>query len=482
MSRILHWFRRDLRVHDNTSLARAARDADEVVSVFVLDDHYGDDPNANVGPARFRFLRDSLVELDRAIAARGGRLAIVPGPAERALPGLLRETGAAGVYANFEIGPYPEKRDRAARAAVERAGGVFRLFPDALLVEPDAIATDRGDPFIVYTPFAKKWLAAQKRAPEPAPVRLAAPPLRSVPIDRVRVFRGLAPNPDGPRAGETAARELLERFLDGPAARYATDRDFPARGVTSRLSPHLHFGTLAPRTIRAAAAEAWRSGDRARRTSLDAFVRELAWREFFHHVLFHFPRVANESFRPEFDRLRWSHAPAALDAWKAGRTGYPFVDAGMRELAVTGWMHNRARMAVASFLTKDLHVHWREGEKWFERSLADADLANNNGGWQWAAGSGTDAAPYFRIFHPVTQGKRFDPDGAYVRRFVPELARVPLSKLHEPWTMTAAEQRAAGCRIAADRGGDYPPPIVDDAEERKRALALFEELKEKATV
>ena len=480
MSRLLHWFRRDLRVEDNTALSRAARDADEVVPVFVLDDHYAEDPN--VGPARFRFLRESLADLERAIVARGGRLLVRPGPAARALPELLRETGAGGVYANFEIGPYPERRDRETRAAVEHAGAAFRLFPDALLVEPDAIATERGDPYTVYSPFAKKWLAAEKRAPEPPPERLAGMPLRSVPLDRVRAFRDLAQNPEAPHGGEAAARELFAHFLAGPAARYAADRNFPARGGTSRLSPHLHFGTISPRTVRAAAADAWRAGNPAVRASIDAFVRELAWREFFHHVLLHFPRVATESFRPDFDRLGWSDAPEALAAWKAGRTGYPFVDAGMRELAATGWMHNRARMVVASFLTKDLHVHWREGEKWFERSLADADLANNNGGWQWAAGSGTDAAPYFRIFHPVAQGKRFDPEGAYVRRFVPELRRVPLAKIHEPWTMTSGEQRAAGCRIGTDGSGDYPAPIVDHAVERRRALALFEELKEKAPV
>ncbi|HYX21274.1 MAG TPA: FAD-binding domain-containing protein, partial [Thermoanaerobaculia bacterium] len=196
---------------------------------------------------------------------------------------------------------------------------------------------------------------------------------------------------------------------------------------------------------------------------------ELAWREFFQHVLFHFPRVATESFRREFDELAWKEDPAGVEAWKRGRTGYPLVDAAMRELRLTHWMHNRARMVAASFLTKDLHVHWKTGEAWFEHELADADLASNNGGWQWAAGSGTDAAPYFRIFSPVLQGRRFDPDGRYVRRFVPELARVPDAKLHEPWTMTPDEQRAAGCAI----GKDYPAPIVDHAREREVALAMF---------
>jgi deoxyribodipyrimidine photo-lyase len=472
---ILHWFRRDLRVADNTALTRAARDADRVVAVFVLDDHYTDDPDANVGPARFRFLRESLEELAAALPACGGRLVVRPGPASRALPELLSETGADAVYANLEIGPYPERRDREVRAAIEAAGAKLRLFGDALLVEPDAIATDAGHPFTTFTPFAKKWRAAEKRAPEREPKDLATRELslRSVPLERVRAWRDLGPDPAAPRGGESAARELLAAFLDGAARDYAAGRDFPARRGTSRLSPHLHFGTISPRTIRGEAARAWKELPTRARAGVDRFVGELAWREFFHHVLFHFPRVAAESFRPELDRLAWREDPALLAAWQAGRTGYPLVDAAMRELAATHGMHNRGRMVAASFLTKDLHIHWRQGEKWFERQLADADLANNNGGWQWAAGSGTDAAPYFRIFSPVLQSKRFDPDAGYIRRFVPELARVPAAKIHEPWTMTRDEQRVAGCRI----GGDYPAPIVDHAREREAALGMLEAIK-----
>jgi deoxyribodipyrimidine photo-lyase len=289
----------------------------------------------------------------------------------------------------------------------------------------------------------------------------------------VAAWRDLPAEPAAPRAGEERARALLTDFLAHHTADYATRRDFPARLSTSRLSPHLHFGTISPRTIRAAAIEAWKAAPSSGRASLDRFVLELAWREFFHHALFHFPRVAEGNFRREFDRLRWHSNPAGLTAWKEGRTGFPFVDAAMRELSTTHWMHNRARMVAASFLTKDLHIDWREGEKWFERQLADADLANNNGGWQWAAGTGTDAAPYFRIFHPVLQSKKFDPDGAYVRRFVPELARVPDEKIHQPWTMTAQEQRAARCKI----GADYPAPILDHARERDVALRIFEAVK-----
>lgn len=467
MPPVIHWFRRDLRVADNTSLAAAARDGDRVVPVFVLDDRYGDDPD--VGPSRFRFLRETLEDLAGSLASAGGRLVVRRGPATRALPELLAETGADAVYANAEIGPYPEARDRDVAAALDRAGARFRLFGDALLVEPDALLSRSGEPYSVYSPFARAWEAAEKRAPGPAPAHLGTPAIPSVPLDRVRAWRDLPANALAPPGGEREGSRLLARFTEGPVGEYAARRDRPGARGTSRLSPHLHFGTVSPRTILAAVRGAEKEHPAAA-AGARRFVLELAWREFYHHVLFHHPRVAQESFRPELDRIAWRADPIATEAWKAGRTGYPFVDAGMRELSETNWMHNRARMAAASFLTKDLHVHWREGERWFNRSLADADLANNNGGWQWAAGSGADAAPYFRIFNPVLQSKKFDPDAVYLRRFVPELSRVPPEKIHEPWTMTEEEQREAGCRI----GRDYPPPIVEHAVERAAALAMYD--------
>jgi deoxyribodipyrimidine photo-lyase len=468
---ILHWIRRDLRVSDNTALFRAARDAERVVSVFLLDDHYGND--TNVGPARFRFLRESLESLQDGLARLGGRLVVRPGPATRALPALLAETGAAAVYANAEIGPYPQRRDAGAAAAVAAAGARFCLFEDALLVAPGAIATEAGGPYTVFTPFSKKWAAADKAEPLPPPARLDTPEMPSVPLSAVRAWRDLGPDPLSPRGGETAALALARAFFEKGLLRYASDRDRPDLPGTSRLSPHLHFGTISPRTIRAGIEAALREAVPAARVHARKYLLELAWRDFYHHVLFHFPRVAAESFRPEFDTLDWSSNPEAVEAWRRGRTGYPFVDAAMRELAATHWMHNRSRMVAASFLTKDLHAHWSVGEKWFEHELADADLANNNGGWQWAAGSGTDAAPYFRVFHPVIQSRKFDPEGRYIRKFVPELARVPPGRVHEPWTMTAEEQKEAGCRI----GRDYPAPIVDHARERATALSRFASLR-----
>jgi deoxyribodipyrimidine photo-lyase len=468
---IVHWFRRDLRVHDNTALFRASRDAERVVPVFLLDDHYGKDPG--VGPARFRFLRESLEDLERGLDRLGGRLVVRPGPASRALPALLAETGAETVYANAEIGPYPQRRDAEAAAAVEAAGGRLRLFEDALLVGPAAVATEAGSPYTVYTPFSRKWMAAEKGTPLPPPSRLEAPGIPSVPPAAVRAWRDLEADPLAPAGGETAARDLARAFFENGVSRYGRDRDRPDLRGTSRLSPHLHFGTISPRTILAGVEEVRRAAPVEGRDPIRKFLLELAWRDFYHHVLFHFPGVARGSFRPEFDSLDWKSDPEAVEAWKRGRTGYPFVDAAMRELSTTHWMHNRSRMVAASFLTKDLHAHWSLGEKWFEHELADADLASNNGGWQWAAGSGTDAAPYFRIFHPVLQSKKWDPEGRYIRRFVPELARVPARRLHEPWKMTGAEQRESGCRI----GRDYPAPIVEHAREREVALSRFQALR-----
>jgi deoxyribodipyrimidine photo-lyase len=466
---VIHWFRRDLRVADNTALAAASRDGSRVVPVFLLDDHYGEDPG--IGPARFGFLRESLEALSSRLAALGGRLVVRPGPAASALPELLRETGASAVYANSEIGPYPQARDARAAAAVADAGGRLRLFADELLVEPGDLLRAGSEPFRVFTPFWNRWREAEKRDPIPAPAHLETPPVRSVPIGKVRAWKDLPAQPLRPKGGEAEAAAALDRFVSGRLARYAADRDAPARDGTSVLSPHLHFGTISARTVRArvlaAASEASAAGS-ARR-----FLSELAWREFFHHLLFHFPEVAERSFRPEFDRVDWREDPHGFEAWKTGRTGFPFVDAGMRQLSGMHWMHNRARMAVASFLTKDLRVHWRVGERWFAHELADADLANNNGGWQWVSGSGADAAPFFRVFNPVLQGKTFDPGGEYVRRWVPELSGVPSGKIHEPWTMTPEEQREAGCRI----GLDYPAPIVDHAAARRAALELFERIR-----
>jgi deoxyribodipyrimidine photo-lyase len=456
LSAAIHWFRRDLRLGDNVALKAAARDFDVVIPVFVLDDHYRDDPS--VGPSRFVFLRESLEDLDRSLRSAGSRLVVRGGPANRALPALLSETGATAVYANEEIGPYPQRRDAEAQRAVETARAKFRLFSDSVAVDPREILTSDGRPYTVFTPFAKKWRAAEKPGPVHPPAAIATPEVPGVPLSRVRAWRDLPRNPRAPSGGETEALRALDAFL-ARIAFYGSWRDFPGQEGTSRLSAALHFGTVSPRTVLDRARAKWLDSAPEERRSIDEFVSQIAWREFFHAVLFHFPHVASGAFRRELDALEWDGPGAGYLAWTEGRTGFPFIDAAMRQLLAENWMHNRARMAVASFLTKDLHVDWRMGERWFAHNLADADLANNNGGWQWAAGTGVDAAPYFRVFNPVLQGKRFDPSGEYIRRYVPELAHLSDAEIHEP-----------------------RDPIVDHAAEKAETIRRFERILKRAKI
>jgi deoxyribodipyrimidine photo-lyase len=445
---ILHWFRRDLRLRDNTALAAAARDADLVVPVFVLDDHYR--AGAAVGPSRFRFLRESLEDLDEGLRAIGSRLLVRPGPPAEALARLAAETGAEIVYANEEIGPYPRQRDRDAARALEAAGARLRLFFDELAVDPRSIRTAAGRPYTVFTPFYRRWREAERAEPAPPPARLDTPPLEGVALGRVAAWKDLPENPRAPRGGEREARRRLAAFLEGRIRDYAARRDRPAEDATSRLSAALHFGTVSERAVLAGCRESARGAPERSLEGIDAFVRQIAWRDFSHSLLLEFPRIAREAFRPELDALEWDEPGNRFEAWKDGRTGYPFVDAAMRQLRAENWMHNRARMIVASFLTKDLHVDWRHGQRWFELQLADADLANNSAGWQWAAGTGADAAPYFRVFNPVSQSRKFDPEGAYIRRWLPKVRNRSGGDVHEP-----------------------RDPIVDHAAERAEALARY---------
>jgi deoxyribodipyrimidine photo-lyase len=467
---ILVWFRKDLRLDDHTALAEAVGTAGRRVVPF-----YTGEPSLlarpDMAPVRVRFVLESLAALDTGLRAIGSHLALVHGEAVDTVVAAARAAGVDAVYWNDGYEPSQRWRDDAVERALRDAGLTVRRFHDRLLVPPGAVATQSGGPYTVYSPYRRACEALPIAAPWPAPTRLAPNPLPSRRPATLAALGFETPAAAPWPGGEPAARARLASFLAPAAARlarYATHRDFPAVPAHSRLSADLCFGTLG---IRRVVAEARAAG--ADPKAVGKFVDELRWRDFYAQVLFHFPHCETSCFRPEWDAIRWRGTEAWFVAWCEGRTGYPFVDAGMRELRATGSMHNRVRMVVASFLTKDLLTDWRRGERWFMQHLVDGDLANNNGGWQWAAGTGTDAAPYFRVFNPVLQGLKFDPDGTYTRRWVPELARVPGRHLHAPWEAPPLALAEAGVTL----GEDYPFPIVDHATQRDAALAMYGEVK-----
>ncbi|HTO06922.1 MAG TPA: deoxyribodipyrimidine photo-lyase [Myxococcota bacterium] len=453
--RALHWFRSDLRVADNTALLAAAARAERLTCVFVLDDRLLRGPGC--AAPRVRFLLDCLSRLAGELERRGSALVVRRGDPAAELVRLAAEARAELVTWNRDYGPFARARDARVTRALERAGVRVQTHRDRVVFESDQVRTRAGRPFSVYTPYRRAWLERWSREPAPAQRAPRLPP----PIHGVTrgALPAAEPGPPLPAGGSSAALRRLDAFLERALADYAWRRDLPAEAGTSRLSAALRFGTVSVRTCLARAAAA-AADDRRRRSGAAKWRDELVWREFYHAVLAENPRVLTHAWRPELDSLEWNDDEAGLRAWCAGRTGYPFVDAGMRELVATGWMHNRARMAVASFLTKDLGIDWRRGEAFFMQSLVDGDPASNNGGWQWAASTGSDAQPWFRIFNPVTQGERFDPDGRYVRRWLPELRRLRGARAHRPWQ---AESLARG----------YPPRIVDHAEARAQALARF---------
>ncbi len=459
MQRAIHWFRRDLRVTDNTALARAVAAAEEVVPVYIASDWWGG--HRWTGSPRQTFLCGSLASLAGNLEALGGRLVVRRGEAVGELLRLVHETGAQAVFTNAD--PDPHGRAVESRLAVELAAArvEWHVCQDVVIHGKDEVLTAAGGPFRVFTPYARAWTKAPKPPLSPKPGRLRTPAdVSSLPLPQPGDW-GLAGFQGGLEPGERAARARLRSFLAAPVAEYAARRDLPGVEGTSRLSQDLRFGLLSPREVHRRCREAAEGLDAAGRDSVWKYVAELIWREFYLQLLGHFPEVLGQEFNPKFRGLPWRHDEEALRRWQEGTTGFPIVDAAMRQLRETGFMHNRARMITAMFLTKDLHLDWRLGEQWFMQCLLDGEIGSNNGGWQWSAGTGADAAPYFRIQNPWSQTKRYDPEGTYIRRWVPELREVSAAALAAP--------PVGGGSLAAG----YPPPMLDHARERDVTLDMF---------
>jgi len=475
---LLLWFRNDLRLHDHRALASATASGRPVIPVYILDDT-ASGPWRRGSASRW-WLHDSLVAFGRALETLGSRLVLRRGSAIDVLDALMRETGSDTVYATRCYEPWARRLEDELSAHLNDRGLVFKRFAGGLLFEPETPTTKAGDPFRVFTPFYKACLAlGAPKPPLPRPTSSISAPTSWPLSDDLNDWKLRPTRPDWAsglrevwQPGEAGAEARLETFLDEAMAGYDERRNRPDIEGTSRLSPHLHFGEISPHRCWQA-VETRLAIDRAGERGGRSFLRELVWREFSYHLLFHNPDLPTKAFRPEFQDFPWGDDVDALKAWQRGQTGYPIVDAGMRELWRTGWMHNRVRMIVASFLIKDLMIPWQEGEVWFWDTLVDADLANNAASWQWVAGSGADAAPYFRVFNPILQGKKFDPKGIYVREYLPELRRLPIEHLHAPWEASKDVLDQAGVTL----GKTYPMPIVDHGKARQRALQAYEVMK-----
>jgi deoxyribodipyrimidine photo-lyase len=457
-------FTEDLRLADNPALAAAVARGGPVVPVYILAPiEKGAWP---LGRCARAWLERSLVALDTELRARGSRLILAIGEPAAVLADIAKETGADRVHAQRRWAPDPHEADDATECVLRAAGIAYVRFGGSLLHDPLSMTTRRGDPYRVFGPFARRVFASTTTLElHEAPMHLAAPETwpGSRHIAELQLSPTAVPALSGWHPGEAGAHERLRRFLEGPVERYDTDRERPGVPGTSRLSPHMRFGEIAP-------ARVWAEVQSVGAETAEPFLRQLLWREFSWHLLSHYPHSIDRPLKPGFEFFPWSRDPEGLDAWEQGRTGFPIVDAGMRELVATGWMHNRVRMVAASVLTKDLLLPWQSGAHYFWRHLFDADLADNTFGWQWVAGSGADAAPYFRVFNPTMQGEKFDGDGAYVRRWVPELAGVPDRWIHEPQAAPGDVLAAAGVRL----GETYPRPIVDHIQARRRALAIYD--------
>ena len=471
----LWWIRRDLRLRDNQALQTALAEGEAVVPVFILDPTLLS--SANAGQKRIAFLMGGLRQLDEALRRRGSYPVVRQGKALEELSLLLEETKADGIYAEEDLSPYARSRD----AAVARQLPLHLV--DGITVHrPDMISKADGSPYTVYTPFSRRWKELPATDPGsllPAPQRIPTPSeISSLPIPDQPLLPESVPFPPGEQEAQRRLDDFVQNDGQAPITRYADQRNRLDLEGTSGLSPYLRFGMLSARqAVVSALGKRSATPDEGGRRGAEVWLNELIWREFYMSILFHFPQVLRRSFQPAYDHIAWRNDESHFAAWRDGGTGHPVVYAAMRQLVQSGWMHNRARMIVASFLVKDLLIDWRWGERWFMQHLVDGDPAANNGGWQWTAGTGTDAAPYFRIFNPVLQGKKFDPHGKYIRHWLPELAQVPDKYLHEPWKMPQAVQQEVKCVL----GQDYPQPIVDHADARQATLDAYAQARQQYT-
>lgn len=471
---VIVWMRQDLRVDDNPAVEAACATGQPVIFLFIWAPE--EEGEWSPGGATRWWLHHSLSRLAETLEARGNRLLIRRGPSAATLDGVIAETGASVVFWNRRYEPLAVARDAGIKSGLRQRGLRVESFNAGLLREPWEVATKTGGPYQVFTPYWRACMGmSEPSRPWVAPTRFAAP--HPWPIGVEIGSLGLLPRigwDEGFRGewtpGSDGAVGLLSTFVAGPWRDYKTNRDRPDLLGTSRLSPHLHFGEIGPRQIW------WAVKERAGQLGLaeaewrsSTYLTEVGWREFAYHLMFHFPRTPTEPLRDEFSRFPWREETELLKRWSEGRTGVPLVDAGMRQLWRTGWMHNRVRMVVASYLVKNLMVPWQSGARWFWDTLVDADLASNTLGWQWTAGCGADAAPYFRVFNPVSQGEKFDPNGEYVRRWVPELGRLELPWIHRPWEAPSEVLRGAGVSL----GRDYPEPLVSLVISRERTLEAY---------
>lgn len=475
-SPIIVWFRNDLRLADNAALLKATQSKQEVICLYIFDEDA--DETTNYGGAQLWWLHHSIVSLSKSLDTIGAKLVLKRGSPEKIITDIIAETGAKTVLWNRRYATSHIKRDTKLKSQLTANGINVISFDGALLHEPTKLRTGSGGPYKVYTPFWRAFSGANEPrdpAPKPESIKSYSKEIQS---DALEDWALLPTKPDWSGGiadewtpGEAGALERLSDFLDGPINDYKAGRDVPAQQDTSKLSPHLAFGEISPYQIWAEvnAKHATHSPNK------ETFRKEVVWREFAYHLLVNFEDLKNKNYNDQFDAFPWNDEKKHLQAWQRGETGYPIVDAGMRQLWQTGWMHNRVRMIVASFLVKHLLIDWREGEKWFWDTLVDADPASNSASWQWVAGSGADAAPYFRIFNPILQGEKFDKHGDYVKLYCPELRDIPVKYIHKPWAASDDILAKAGVTL----GETYPKPVVDHKTARDRALAAYQTMREK---